>query len=82
MVAPHCARGPKLCNKCKVAADNPRICLVEVFLQPGGVTRPVDQFPIDSNDKYYEYDVVRTFADEVEARRYAKAHSEVQVLLK
>ncbi len=80
MVVPHCARGPKLCNKCKAAAVNPRICLVQVFLQPGGITRPVDQFPVDGKDMYYEYDVVRTFADETEAKHYAKLHSEVQVL--
>ncbi len=82
MVAPHCARGPNLCKKCKIATENPCVCLVEVFLQPGGITRPVDKFPIAGNDKYYEYDVVRTFIDEVEARSYAKAHPEVQVLLK
>lgn len=81
MTAPHCARGPKLCNKCKVAEENPKICLVEVFLQPGMVTRPVGKFPIGSKEEYHEFDVVQTFPDEAEAREYARVHPDVRVLL-
>ncbi len=82
MVVPHCARGPTRCDKCKVAANNPQLCLVEVFLEHTNVARPIKKFPAIGKEEYYEYQVIRTFTDEAEARQYAKIHFEVQVLLK
>ena len=81
MSSPHCARGPNSCSKCKDAEKNPCICLVQVYLVSGMITRPVGQFPIDGKQSYHEFDVVRSFANDLEARTYARKHPEVQMLL-
>ncbi len=80
MVAPHCARGPKLCNKCKAAENNPMFCLVQVYLEHGMMARPIDKFPIDGKEIFCEFDVIRRFAGEAEAQAYARENSEVKFL--
>ncbi len=82
MVVPHCARGPKLCNKCKAAESKPMFCLVQAYLEHGMKARPIDKFPIDGNEAFYEFDVIRRFKDEAEARTYAREHPEVHFLRK
>ncbi len=68
---PHCARGPKLCEKCAEAARNKKICLLEIFLEPTNVARPTIEIVTDGESNYYEFDVVKTFSSEAEAKEYA-----------
>jgi hypothetical protein len=68
---PHCARGPKLCEKCAEAARNKKICLLEIFLEPTNVARPTIEVVKGGESNHYEFDVVKTFSSEAEAKEYA-----------
>jgi hypothetical protein len=67
----HCARGPELCQKCR-EMDVPKICLLDIDPpDQGKVSRRTIEVQIDGNKAWLEFDVVKTFADEAEARKYA-----------
>ncbi|RCK79759.1 MAG: hypothetical protein OZSIB_3913 [Candidatus Ozemobacter sibiricus] len=70
----HCKRGPAVCARCRALAG-PRLCLLD--LDPpdrGQVERRVIGLEIDGQKVWREFDVVRTFVDEAEARAYAADH--------
>jgi hypothetical protein len=81
MSTPHCARGPKLCNKCAEAAKVKKICLLEIFFESGQMARPTIQIEKDGEKQYVEYDVVKYFKDEAEARDYAKKNKITRINL-
>jgi hypothetical protein len=51
-----------------------------VFLEPGLATRPVGEFSFKGKKEFHEYDVVRTFLTEMDAKKYAREHPEMQIL--
>ena len=70
----HCKRGPETCETCR-EMDTPRLTLLDVDPPDAGLQqRRVIEIVIDGASAWREYDVVRTFEDEDEARAYAKAH--------
>ncbi len=78
----HCARGPETCAKCRTVAG-PRLCLLDVAPPGQGmVTRRVIECQIDGVKVWREFDIIRTFADEAEARAYAAEHGITDVDLK
>ncbi len=70
----HCKRGPENCQKCR-AMGGPRICLLDIAPPDQGmVQRRVIELQIDGERAWREFDVIRVFADEAEARAYAAAN--------
>jgi len=75
MSIPHCARGPSRCEKCKATAQEKKIYLLKIYLQPGEVARPVIEVKRDGESHYYEYDAIKQFNTEAEAKEYAEKHN-------
>ncbi len=71
---PHCARGPKRCEKCKQMAEEKKYCLLQIYFHGGKVTRPVLELETDDKRQWYEFDLIKTFNDENEAKMYANEH--------
>lgn len=70
----HCKLGPERCTECRVA-DEGRICLLEVHPPGGGLAqRRLIPLERDGETVWWEYDVVRSFSGESEARSYAEEH--------
>ncbi len=70
----HCKRGPDHCAKCR-AMGGPRICLLDIAPPDQGmVQRRVIELEIDGERVWREFDVIRIFAGEAEARAYAAAN--------
>ncbi|HNV69471.1 MAG TPA: hypothetical protein PKO06_07240 [Candidatus Ozemobacteraceae bacterium] len=75
MSLPHCKRGPMRCAKCKAGEGQIVFSLIDVFPPNRGmVQRPVTEVTIDGTKQYLEYDVVKVFATEAEARAFAAQH--------
>jgi len=67
----HCARGPAWCEKCR-EMDREAISLLDIDPpNQGMVTRRVIQVEVDGETVWREYDLVRVFEGEAEAREYA-----------
>jgi hypothetical protein len=67
----HCKRGPALCEKCR-EMNEPRICLLDVCPpDAGSMQRRVVELTVDGEQVWREFDIVRVFASEIEAREYA-----------
>jgi len=67
----HCARGPERCEKCR-EMDREAICLLDMDPPNQGiVTRRVIPLEVDGETVWREYDLVRVFESEAEAREYA-----------
>jgi len=75
MTIPHCARGPTGCDKCKEAAKEEKICLLRIYFKAGNVARPMTEIVVNGEKILAEYDVMKIFNDEVEAKEYAKKNS-------
>jgi len=71
---PHCARGPKRCEKCKQMAEEKKYCLLQIYFQGGTIARPVIELEKDDKRQWYEFDLHKTFTDENEAKMYANEH--------
>ncbi len=81
MSTPHCARGPKLCNKCAEAAKEQKICLLEIFFESGTMARPTIAIEDNGETKYVEYDLLKTFKNEDEAKKYAEKNDITRIYL-
>lgn len=67
----HCKRGPAICEKCR-EMDVERICLLDISPPDQGmVQRRVIQVNVDGQEEWREFDIVRAFDSEEEARAYA-----------
>jgi hypothetical protein len=67
----HCKRGPAVCEKCR-QMDVERICLLDICPPDAGqMQRRVIEVLVDGKTEWHEFDVVRMFADEQEAKAYA-----------
>ncbi|MHA1909199.1 MAG: hypothetical protein ACW98Y_18025, partial [Candidatus Thorarchaeota archaeon] len=71
-ILPHCARGPKRCDKCAEAAKEIVHCIVRVFDGHGMMTRPVLELERDGEKSFYEYDMIKRFSNLEEAKSYAR----------
>jgi 8-oxo-dGTP diphosphatase len=70
----HCKKGPALCEECR-RMNVERICLLDISPpQPGQVQRRVIAVRHGDEELWREFDVVRTFETEAEARQYAVEH--------
>lgn len=70
----HCKRGPESCPKCR-AVSGPRICLLDIAPPDQGmVQRRVIEVQINGERVWREFDVIRVFAGEAEARAWAAEH--------
>ena len=67
----HCKRGPSVCAKCR-EMDVEKICLLDVSPPDAGeLQRRVIQVNVGGEQVWREFDVVRVFESEAEARAYA-----------
>jgi hypothetical protein len=70
----HCKRGPSVCEKCR-EMDVEKICLLDISPPGAGeLQRRVIQANVDGEEVWREFDVVRAFESEAEARTYADAN--------
>jgi hypothetical protein len=69
---PHCARGPKGCEKCAETAKEKVHCLVRVFDDHGMIARPVLEIERAGEKSYLEYDMLQRFSNLSEAKQYAE----------
>lgn len=75
MSLPHCKRGPMRCPKCKAGEGKIVFCLIDIDPpQQGMVQRPVTEMTIEGKKVYKEYDVIKVFEVETEARACAEKH--------
>lgn len=72
MALPHCARGSRGCAKCAEAAKKVRIYLLEVYFDPGTITRPVIDVNVRGERIWLVYDVIKEFETEEQAEEYAE----------
>ena len=70
----HCKRGPARCEQCRAGTATAIMLLDIAPPNPGLVQRPVIEVIRDGQSQWCEYDVLRCFADEAEARAYAAAN--------
>ena len=75
IIVPHCQRGPQRCEKCKQMAAEKKICLLQIYFKSGEIARPVIEVNKDGKTQWYEFDVLKVFKDEKEAKTYAKKHA-------
>ena len=72
----HCARGPIGCQKCKEMIEEGEIFnLLRVFLDAGEIARPMTEILIDNEQVLCEYDILESFKNEIEAKKYAEANN-------
>ncbi len=68
----HCKKGPAACEKCR-EMDAERICLLDICPpDPGQVQRRIIEVEVDGEVMWCEFDVVRAFDSEQEAKEYAE----------
>lgn len=70
----HCARGPQRCEACQAAAAQPAVPKLLDLCPWGQATRPTVEVERDGKKAWRPYDVLRSFADEAEARAFAQRH--------
>ncbi len=67
----HCKRGPELCARCR-EMDSEKICLMDICPpNPGQEQRRVIEVTVNGESTWHEYDVVRVFDSEQEAKEFA-----------
>jgi hypothetical protein len=77
----HCARGPARCEKCKVASTQPATPKLLDVCAWGDAARPTMELRRGGEKIFRPYDVLRSFADEAEARAFAQKHGLTDVAL-
>lgn len=72
MVPFHCARPKGACKKCtKLAEEGEKYCLISFQYSVEEISRPMMTIEIDGEEVLCEYDLMKIFKDESEARDYA-----------
>lgn len=77
----HCARGTKRCEKCRAAAAKPAVPRLLDVCPEGDYARPTITLDRDGKRETRVFDVVRSFADEAEAKAFATKHGLADVQL-
>ena len=68
----HCKRGPEVCEECR-EMDEEKICLLDICPPDQGMRqRRVIEISRDGDSVWREFDIVRAFESEAEAREYAE----------
>lgn len=80
LTLPHCARGPRRCERCREPRP-PTICLLDTRPEPPEAARPLIALAAGGRTVYRPYDVVRAFERDDEARAFARAHGVTDVEL-
>ena len=76
MVPFHCARPRGACDKCmKLAEEGEQYCLITFQNTNEEMARPMMTIQINGEEVLCEFDLVRIFKDEDEAREYAVKHN-------
>jgi hypothetical protein len=57
--------------KCQEAAKVENYALVQIYYEPGMIARPVMELMKNGKKIYGEFEVIKVFKDEVEAKGYA-----------
>jgi hypothetical protein len=71
----HCKKGPSICDKCR-EMDEERMCLLDICPpRVGEILRRVIQVNREGSKVWREFDVVRAFESEQEAKEYADHHA-------
>lgn len=77
----HCKRGPELCETCR-EMDVERPCLLDIAPDDAGLMqRRVIEVEVNGETEWREFDIVRSFESEEEARAYADEHGIADVAL-
>lgn len=71
----HCARGPRGCKICAEYAKEDVYCLLELFPEPGMMARPMAEVEIEGEKMMCEFDIVKYFDTEKEARDYGEKNN-------
>ena len=72
MIPFHCARPKDACEKCmKLAEEGEKYCLVSFQYRSEEMARPMMTVEIDGEEVLSEFDLIKIFKDESEAREYA-----------
>lgn len=72
MIPFHCARPKGACKKCAVLAEEgEKYCLISFQYSTEEMARPMMTIEINGEKILCEFDLVRIFKDENEAREYA-----------
>ncbi len=81
MQSAHCKRGPAVCEQCR-EMDVEKPCLLDIDPDDRGLMqRRVIELVLDGEIVWREYDIVRSFTDEQEAREYAAIHQIADIVL-
>ena len=68
----HCKRGPSLCEKCR-EMDVEKLCLLDICPpNMGMMQRRVIEVEYEGEMTWREFDIVKTFETEQQAREYAE----------
>jgi len=77
----HCKKGPANCEMCR-KNNREDICLLKLYPpNTDNVQRRMIQATVDGEEKWWEYEVVRSFTDEREARYFAQQHGITDIRL-
>ena len=68
----HCARGPKMCEKCKEAEKNKKYYILKEDTNEEDYARPTVEIIKDGKRNFVYYKVIKGFDREKEAKEYAK----------
>jgi len=67
----HCARGSKTCAKCKeLEKKNKDFALIKVYLKGTEISRPMMEIIVGSQRIFGEYDILKRFKNQSEAKEY------------
>ena len=72
MVPFHCARPKGACNKCaQLAEEGEKYCLISFQYSAEEISRPMMTIEINGEEVLCEFELMKIFKDEGEARKYA-----------
>ena len=72
MIPFHCARPKGACKKCaELAEEGEKYCLVSFQYSAEEMARPMMTIEINGEEVLCEFDLIKIFKDETEAREYA-----------
>lgn len=72
MVPFHCARPKGACKKCtQLAEEGEKYCLITFQYSAEEITRPMMTIEVNGEEVLCEYELMKIFKDEREARDYA-----------
>ena len=72
MIPFHCARPKGACKRCaELAEEGEKYCLISFQYSAEEMARPMITIEINGEEVLCEFDLIKIFKDEIEAREYA-----------